>query len=483
MALVNYLLVTLDQFRADAMSCAGHPLVRTPTLDALASSGVRLTRHYSQAAPCSPGRASLYTGTYQSRHRVVANGSPLDIRFDNLALAARRAGYEPALFGYTDQSVDPSTVASRDDERLSYYDGVLPGFDPVLRMPEDQRPWRAWLEELGYDPRDHYEDALRDEPTRPAELSASAFLTDGFIEWHRRQDSPWFAHLSYLRPHPPYAAAGDFATMYDPADVELPLAPTADPHPLHAMALGVQAVAAPSDERAMRHLKAQYYGMVSEVDHQLGRALAAIAEAGQWEDTVVIVTADHGEQLGDHGLLEKLGFFEESYAILGLVRDPRHPGSHGGVVEAFTENVDVMATLCEMMGLEVPLQCDGYSLLPWLRGENPPSWRSAAHYEWDWRYLLLGAADLSWPFGRRIHANNLAVLRGEGYAYVQFGDGSALDFDLAADPTWRTTSRDDTTKLAHATEMLVWRQTHLERTYTQMLVGPERLGRWPAELA
>ena len=104
---VNVLLITLDQFRGDCLSAAGHPLVRTPNLDRLAASGVRLARHYSQAAPCAPGRASLYTGTYQMNHRVVANGTPLDARFDNIALMARRAGYQPALFGYTDQAVDP----------------------------------------------------------------------------------------------------------------------------------------------------------------------------------------------------------------------------------------------------------------------------------------------------------------------------------------------------------------------------------------
>src|SRR6478736_6013736 len=105
--MVNVLLITLDQFRGDCLSVAGHPLVRTPNLDALAAAGVRLSRHYSQAAPCSPGRAALYTGMYQMNNRVVANGTPLDARFDNVALAARRAGYRPALFGYTDQSVDP----------------------------------------------------------------------------------------------------------------------------------------------------------------------------------------------------------------------------------------------------------------------------------------------------------------------------------------------------------------------------------------
>ena len=90
---VNVLLITLDQFRGDCLSSAGHPVVRTPNLDRLAEQGVRLARHYSQAAPCAPGRASIYTGMYQMNHRVVANGTPLDDRFDNVALAGRRAGY------------------------------------------------------------------------------------------------------------------------------------------------------------------------------------------------------------------------------------------------------------------------------------------------------------------------------------------------------------------------------------------------------
>jgi arylsulfatase A-like enzyme len=130
----NVLLITLDQFRGDCLSAAGHPLVRTPHLDELASHGVRFARHYSQSSPCSPGRASLYTGTYQMNHRVVANGTPLDARFDNVALAARRAGRSPVLFGYTDQSIDPRVADGPDDPRLNNYEGVLPGFECLLDL-------------------------------------------------------------------------------------------------------------------------------------------------------------------------------------------------------------------------------------------------------------------------------------------------------------------------------------------------------------
>lgn len=131
---MNILLITLDQFRADCLSAASHPLVRTPALDHLADHGVRFARHYSNAAPCGPGRACLYTGTYQMNNRVVANGTPLDARFDNIALAARRAGYKPCLFGYTDQSVDPRVTTGPEDPRLASYEGVLPGFEPGLSL-------------------------------------------------------------------------------------------------------------------------------------------------------------------------------------------------------------------------------------------------------------------------------------------------------------------------------------------------------------
>ena len=117
---MNVLFITLDQFRGGCYGAAGHPFVRTPALDAVAAAGVRFSRHYSQAAPCGPGRACLYTGTYQMNNRVVANGTPLDPRLDNIAKAAVRAGYQPALFGYTDQSIDPREATGPDDPRMQH---------------------------------------------------------------------------------------------------------------------------------------------------------------------------------------------------------------------------------------------------------------------------------------------------------------------------------------------------------------------------
>jgi len=477
---VNILLITLDQFRGDCLSIAGHPVVRTPNLDRLAREGMRLSRHYSQAAPCGPGRASLYTGLYQMNHRVVANGTPLDRRFDNVAKAARRAGYAPTLFGYTDQAVDPRETTGPDDPRLLTYEEVLPGFDVGIHLPAGSpEPWLAWLRGLGHALPDDAHAVYASEPERPAEHSQSAFLTNEFLKWHDRREGPWFAHLSQFRPHPPYAAAGAFATMYDPTAMPAPIAPAAERHRLHERLTHHPSLKVPPDAVGMNNLRAQYFGMVSEADEQLGRVWAALESRGEWEDTFILVTADHGDQLGDHGYTGKAGFFEQSYHILGLLRDPRPGVVRGAVVEAFTENVDVFPTLCEAMGIAVPEQCDGAPLTPFLRGEPPPWWRAAAHWEWDWRDALIPAGPHPWPWDRRLERHNLTVRRGENAAYVHVADGSWLCFDLAADPTWRTAVADPAVVLEQAQALLTWRARHADRTLTGMLVKDGGIGRWP----
>ena len=454
----------------------------TPNIDFLATNGVRLARHFSQAAPCGPGRASLYTGMYQMNHRVVSNGSPLDRRHDNVALMAQRAGYSPTMFGYTDQSIDPRDATGPDDPRLSTYTGVLPGFECALDLSDDSTVFPEWLAELGYGTvgegsLTNFGTALTTENERPASHSSTAFLTDEAISWIGRQSKPWFAHLSYLRPHPPYVGAGKFATLFDPAAMPTPLAPMASPHPLHQEYLDHKHRAAPCDETAMRHLQTQYFGMIAEVDFQLGRLWQSFMDQGLWHNTVIVLTADHGEQLGDHGVMQKLGWFEESYFIPGIVRSPSHTAAHGSVVTSYTENIDIFPTLCDLLSQPVPVQCDGMPLTPFLLGEAPPWWRTAAHWEFDWRYRRIGIDDANWPWDRDLESRHLTVLRRDDLSYVQFGDGSWMCFDLVVDPTWRTLVSDPAQVLPMAQEMLVWRSRHAERTFTDMLTFRGGIGR------
>jgi len=494
----NVLLVTLDQFRGDCLSLLGHGVVRTPHLDALAHEATTFSRHYSQAAPCSPGRASLYTGTYQMNHRVCFNGSPLDDRFDNVARFARRLGYAPALFGYTDQGVDPRVASGPSDPRLSTYQGVLPGFDWVLDLSEPYTPWLGHLRVHGHDVTDHIA-ALMSEPDRDESLSISTFLTDHFLTWRSERSkqssddatadsaAPWFAHLSYLRPHPPYTAAGKWSREYDPETVDMPITPGDDRHGFHEAVMQLPDTKAPSTERGTRRMRAQYYGMISEVDHHIGRIVAALRDSGEWDNTVIVITADHGEQLGDHGLREKVGFFEQSYHIIGMVRAPHHPQGHGRIVDAFTENVDVFPTLCELLDAPTPAQCDGRSLVPWLTGGSPADWREMATWEYDWRQLYItddaAGSALNWPHDRRLERQNLCVQRSTDAAYVQFGNGDWLAFDLATDPTWRTPITDSSRVLPLAQRMLTWRSQHTERRLSGFKLESGGIGRWPDDVA
>jgi arylsulfatase A-like enzyme len=428
---------------------------------------------------------------YQANHRVVANGAPLDDRFDQVARLARRAGYTPTLFGYTDQSLDPALAEGPDDPRLFTYEGVLDGFEVEARLFQGCPEWLDWLRSLGHDvpafdghrpDHDIVIDVLASEPTRPAEHSMSAYLTDRFIDWHRAGGGePWFAHLSYLRPHPPYAAAGHFSTMYDPADIPPPHPIPERRHPYHDLVLGIPAATAPSDPDELARMRAQYLGMVSEVDHQLGRVWDHLVATGEWESTVIVLTADHGEQLGDQGLKEKLGYFPASYHIGCIVRDPRRTAGHGSVVDHFTENVDLLPTIAEAIEEPVPLQCDGSPLTEFLDGTMPERWRTAAHWEYDWRsaYLQAGVVP-DWPRDRRLERSTLAALRTEQYLYVHFGDGSHWCLDLVADPGGGAVVDDPAIIAELANEMLTWRTTHLDRRLAGMLTLDGGIGRVPS---
>ena len=203
--------------------------MRTPNLDRLAAEGVLFRRHYAQAAPCGPSRASLHTGQYLMKHRSGLNGTPLDARFTNLALEARAAGYDPVLFGYTDASPDPRTLAP-DDARLFSYEGVLPGYRAVVDLPEHLRGLGRVAADAGLRRarrRPRMYEPVSDAPGAPvayaAEHTEAAFLTGAVLDHVDGVTEPWFVHAAYIRPHPPFVAPEPYASMYDPADVPEPI--------------------------------------------------------------------------------------------------------------------------------------------------------------------------------------------------------------------------------------------------------------------
>lgn len=480
----NILLITADQWRGDCLSAIGHPTVRTPNVDALAREGVLFRRHYAGTAPCSPARATLYTGLYQSNHRVCQNGSPLDARFDNLALAARRAGYDPTLFGYTDVSPDPRGV-DPGDPVLTSYEGVLPGFTVGQILLEHERHWLSWLRSRGRTDavsRDvHKSETLAGPPAYSSEETQTAFLADAFLAWREIQERPWFAHLSFLRPHPPFCVPEPYASMFTPGDGPA-YARAADRqteaelHPFLRFAMAVQqkssfvhgAEGPVSDWTAQDFdlIRATYYGMIAEVDAQIGRIVAALRESGDWDKTVIVFTSDHAEMMGDHWSLGKGGYHEGSYHIPLVIRDPTASAGAGRQVNRFTSAADIMPTLCDRLGLVPRNHQDGVSLLPFLDGGEPQRWRDAAFFEFDFRDVVDGAREAH--FGLPSSQCNLSVLRDDAFKYVHFTGLPPLLFDLKADPMELRNLAEEPAYLAvrlrYAEKLLALRAAHLDQT-------------------
>ncbi len=506
--MLNVLFITADQWRGDCLSALGHPCVRTPHLDRLAESGVLFTRHYSQASPCSPGRASLYTGLYLHNHRVVGNGTPLDARHTNVALEARRLGYEPLLFGYTDTAVDPRSRAPGDPDLLRTYGGILPGMTPVVPMDDDHWPWRRHLAHRGYEvPEDTarlfapgHDDRAPGQAISgaasafPVEDGLAGFLTNKLIEHlSANGQEPWFVHLSYLAPHPHFIASAPYNAMYDPDEVPPPVRASspeeeARQHPYLAWHLHHQrdsGIAWDHDprnnlslsERDIRQARANYYAMMSEVDAQIGRLLEALRASGADERTLVVFTSDHGEHLGDHWQFSKFCYFDQGFHIPLIIRDPRSAASPGRCrqVSAFTEAVDVMPTILDALGVDVPPQCDGESLAPFLAGDQPARWRQEAHFEFDFRYVLDEPG--SEALGLTPDQCTLYALRGERYKYVHFAALPPLFFDLPEDPAEFVDRAGDPgyrePMLECARKMLSWRMNHDERLFANTLITPE----------
>jgi arylsulfatase A-like enzyme len=491
----NVLFVTVDQWRGDCLSALGHPVLRTPALDEMAGTGVLFANHWANSTPCAPSRACLYTGTYLHHNRVLRNGTPLDLRFTNMARVARAAGYDPVLFGYTDTALDPRTVPPG-DPRLNSYEGVLPGLRPVLHDPFEagSLEWGRWLAAQGVDvpanPHDLYlpvagfpgadEHGSTWAPARfGPEQSQTAFVVGELLRWlERHAAEPFFVHASFIRPHPPRRNPPGYHDLYDADDLPPATAgPTRESesraHPLHRVLMHLQGLAAPDDERERRQIRATYHGAQREVDDQLGVLFAYLERTGLAGSTLVVVTSDHGEMAGDHWLLEKVGHWDQAFHVPLLVRDPDPAAdpARGTVVGEFTESVDLLPTICQWLGLDVPDQADGWSLVPFLHGTGaPPHWRDAAHLEWHFSHPVTRAAESF--FGLPMSHCSLAARRSASTKYVQFAaDGDVLPpllYDLGPDPGQLHDVAQEPAMAERAWEaargLLQWRMRNDERT-------------------
>jgi arylsulfatase A-like enzyme len=502
----NVLFITADQWRGDYLPWARTPFLRIPNIEALARDGVVFNRHYSVTSPCGPARASLLTGLYQMNHRAVQNTIPLDARHTNLGKEVRKRGYDPALVGYTTTTPDPRTTGPS-DPRFTVLGDVMEGFralanlDPYPTMHEYFR----WMAAKGTKlPSKHHDVWLPKAgaagPTAeaarlPAELSDTAWVTDAalsYLDDHR--SSPWFLHLCYWRPHPPFVAPEPYNRSYRAADMPAPVRAAsveaeAAQHPLVRFYLdhtknssyfhAAEGLVRDLDEAAIRQTRATYCGLIAEVDHHLGRIFDFLRASGQWDDTLIIFTSDHGEMLGDHYQFGKSGYFDPIFLVPLVIRDPSPTarGAHGTTVNAFTESVDIMPTILEWLGAPVPRACDGRSLAPWCRADSPANWRREAHFEFDFRDLWYIKPETA--LGVPMDSACLSGIRSDRFKYVHFAALPALFFDLQDDPHEMSNRIAEpaaaVSVLDHAQKLLSWRLEHAERTLTGFRATPDGL--------
>lgn len=501
----NVLLIVTDQWRGDHLKSTGHPVLDLPHLEALAAEGVTFRRHYVQCAPCGPARASLHTGLYQMNHRVVRNSTPLNGELTNLALEARKANYDPCLVGYATSTPDPRKT-DPNDPRFFLLGDNMEGWREITSFAPMHRPYHGHLRQHGMAvPTDGYASYWEPEdgpfgPTQqpaktPADLSDTAWLAQcGLQTLHSRLGQKWFLHLGFYRPHPPFIANAPYNARYRPEDMPKPRRQQdrdveAAQHPLLGYHLdsiknenffkSADGKAADLDEADIAVMRAAYCGMIQEIDDQLGRVFAFLKETGQWDKTLIIFTSDHGEQLGDHYMLGKVGYFDESFHIPLIIRDPRPEADagRGRLVDAFTEQVDVMPTILEWAGRAPPRQCDGRSLLPFCRGETPTDWRAHVRYEYDFRDCITEAPQKA--LGLHMDDCGLAVIQDERFKYVHFTALPPLLFDLEKDPNQFRNVVDDPayaqTALEYAQAMLSWRLSSADKRLTGFTASPDGL--------
>ena len=437
----NVLFIVIDQLRADCLWGRLADAAPLPNLRALMAEAVSFTRHYSVMNPCGPSRASMLTGQYAMNHGAVRNGTPLPRDTPNIATEVRKLGYLPLLYGYTDSAQDPRGLAPA-DPTLTSYEEVMPGFHEMVEMRMEQSlPWRADLIAKGYDVPPFPEiyracgPALDDPALYSAADSDTAFLTDQFLRGLLGRPAGWFAHLTYLRPHPPLVAPAPYNRMVDRANIPAPITVGDQPaeqsrHPFigpsHARAPVASVVegfaglaATPENVATLRGI---YLGLAAEVDHHIGRVIAALKDAGIYDETLLVITADHGEMLGDHHIWGKSTFYDAAYHTPLIIRDPDQSATFGRRVTAPTESIDITPTILGWLGLPAPDTMNGRSLAPFVAGRSPEVWRSHTYSELDFGDPIV-ATSTQRALGLPLEAANLSILRGARYTLVHFNGG------------------------------------------------------------
>jgi len=461
----NVLFIMCDQLRYDAISCAGG-IVDTPNIDALAARGVRFDRAFAQGSVCGSSRMSTYTGRYVQSHGVRYNSVPLSTSELTIGDHLRPLGVRTALVGKTHMAIDKSGL---DRLRLDPEDPATRiinecGFEPIVRddglMPSSSpkrfdNEYNAFLRSHGFDGDNPWHTAansvigpngdrlsgwlLSASPYPaivPDELSETAYMTDRAIDFVRSAgDDRWCLHLSFIKPHWPYVVSEPYHELVSPLDLPAPNRSDAERESSHPVVRALQQSrvgAVFSRDEVRRAVYPAYLGLVAQVDYHLGRLFAALDEAGQTDHTMVVLTADHGDYLGDHWMGEKDWLHEEVVRVPLIIVDPRSDAdeTRGTTSSALVESIDLAPTFVEAFGgTPDPNWLEGSSLVSALHGSDATP-KAQAVCEAELSYMEVAQALPPGPLNSR----RATMLRTDRFKYILSETGPNLLYDLDDDP-------------------------------------------------
>lgn len=419
---MNILFIMYDQLRFDYLGCAGHPHLKTPNFDRVAAMGVRFTNAYAQSTICGASRMSFYTGRYVHSHGAAWNGFPLRVGEMTMGDHLRNAGMDCWLIGKTHMKADAkgmerlglspdSQIGARQAEcgfDVWHRDDGLWAYGPDGFYDEKRSPYNEYLKSKGYDGENPWHDyansaddsgsiasgwivANVDQPANIAEEdSETPWLTTETLKFMDQAKGPWCAHVSYIKPHWPYIVPAPYHDMFGPNHVPAATRHAKEqenPQPVYGAYMQNRVAQAFQQDAVRAKVIPAYMGLIQQCDDQLGRILDRLEETGEIKETMIVLTSDHGDYLGDHWLGEKDLFHDQSVKIPMIIHDPRSQAdaARGTTCDALVESIDLAATFTAFAGADVPHHIlEGRDLSPWLHGKTPDDWRAFAISEYDY---------------------------------------------------------------------------------------------------
>ncbi|MDA1192883.1 MAG: arylsulfatase [Candidatus Poribacteria bacterium] len=384
--LPNIILIIADQMRGDCLGADGHPVVETPNLDWLAKSGTRFSHAYSPVPSCLPARAILMTGMNQWHTGVLGMGRGQGVIPNDyphtLAGELSKAGYathlvgkghftpQRASMGFQTRELDESGRLIADGQKDDYREW----FDREKKReitPDDHGvDWNSWMARPW-----HTEEYLH--PTSWTMTRAQHFLRE------RDKSRPFFLNISFARPHSPYVPPQPYFDLYDGREMPSPhIGEWSAMHEVPGAEVNVNAWRGKLSDWRIQRGRVGYYGEISFIDAQIGRLRNWMSryQPELNRNTWIIFTADHGDMVGDHHLWRKTYAYEGSARVPLIVAPPPGTRVENRVAEEVAGLQDIMPTILDAAGVEIPASVDGNSLISVMKGDAS-SWREYLHGE------------------------------------------------------------------------------------------------------